>query len=81
MDRKQTLTCLAALLTSLADGGAPSGAAYAAFNSKGVTLDEYQALLAMLTRTKLVTESGAHWLELTPHGKETADRINAALQS
>lgn len=80
--RTMVLASFAALLTSLAevDEPMPSGVSYLALMSKGITYDEYQAIVGAMVQNGLVTKSG-DLLSITDKGRELATKLEGALHN
>ena len=75
MDRQQANVLLACILETVAEGPAPSGAMFAAMQSR-VTLDEYQGLIQIAQSVGLVTVA-SHVVTITDKGRETVSKIQA----
>ena len=76
MDRQTANRLLAAILETVAEGPAPSGVMFAALQSSGVSLDDYQALIEIAKSVGLVTVAH-HEVTITDKGKETVAKIKA----
>jgi phosphopantetheinyl transferase (holo-ACP synthase) len=77
MTRNEANQYLAVILETVAKAGksgAPNGYLYAAFNSKGMTLDEYQMLISLAKSGELIEESN-HLLTITDKGREMVAKI------
>jgi predicted methyltransferase len=78
MTREETNAYLCVILETVSESksGVPSGHMYAAFMTKGITLDEYQSILGIAQRGGLV-EVKSHLVTLTPKGQEMVEKIHA----
>ena len=77
MDRQTANRLLAAILETVAGGPAPSGVMFAALQSSGVTLDEYQGLIQIAESVGLVTVAH-HEVTITAKGREMVAKIKAS---
>jgi helix-turn-helix protein len=76
MDKKQVLTLVATIITTLAEtNGAPESTLYMFV---GMDMDKWQVIRNILIDCKFVTISG-HYVKLTEQGRATADKLNASL--
>ena len=68
-----------AILETLAEGEgwAPEGHCYAALMVGGATLEDWQAVVSVMTRMGVVTREGGHVIRITDKGRDLSARFAA----
>ena len=78
MTRNKLNTCLAAILSTVAETGeAQTGIIYAALMSHGVTHGDFMGIQTLMVQSNLCTIDGTT-MRLTDFGREMAGRVDAA---
>lgn len=78
MDNRTFVLSASILLSTLRNENAPSGILYTAFSVQGMTFEQYNDLLGMLTGKGLIKQSN-NVLSLTVKGKELAEKIDSVM--